>query len=834
MIDRMTLESQFRMQAADLGLAVEVLSDGPINASIAIVGEGPGESEVRHSKRLPFVGGSGKLLWDAVRKHTDRIHAYTTNVVKRQISLSRKGDERHIVRNDERDQWVGLLNWELSQLPNVRTILCLGNFALEALTEQHGIMHWRGSVLNRKLPNGKNGRIICTINPAYALRELKYEPVFGMDCAKFGMVINNKFSEHIIDHLINPTLKEALAFIRDLKRVNKPVGLDVEGINHEVVCYGLGNDPHKAMCINFRDNEKNRFTVGQEYDLLNAIQDLCDSHKIVAQNGGFDAYISWLKLSLVIRVWFDTLLAHHALYPQLPHSLAFLTAQYSTHPFYKDEGKQWAEGGDIDDYWRYNCKDVALTIHVQQRLARELKEQGMEKFFFEHVMRAQPHLVEATVHGVRVDLSLKERLIEQLQEDVAKHQERFHNLVHELTDDPDYYPNPNSNLQMRELYFNVLRLQGKGTSTDRENRDNILKHPTTSAGVKELIASVNTFKEEDKFLSTYAEAKVSQDGRFRTEYKQFGVSRAPGRLSSAALLTGEGGNMQNQPVRARAQYIADEDCVFVYFDLSQAESQVVSFRADIVKWKEQYAQAKKDGKYDAHRALASEMFKVPYDAVPVVDWDENLRPTIRYTAKRCRHGLNYRMERWKLAEVTKLPFHEAVRAFTLYHHITPELRKWWEQETLTFKKERVLFNAYGRRLKVIQRIDDDVLDSIIAFYSQSTIGDKITQAWYQCEEDDKWPVGRARIAIDVHDNLIAITTPNKAKTVMSIMKKYAESPIFIQDAWKRRPAEPLSIPCELKMSYPSVWDQKANGGKGDFVENPEGLHRWSHMKKVQL
>lgn len=288
--------------------------------------------------------------------------------------------------------------------------------------------------------------------------------------------------------------------------------------------------------------------------------------------------------------------------------------------------------------------------------------------------------------------------------------------------------------------------------------------------------------------------------------------------------------MQNMPIRARGMYIADPGCVYVYFDLSQAESQVVSFRADIPKWKEQYARAKVDKSYDAHRALASEMFKVPYEEVPKNDWTDEGEPTIRYIGKRCRHGLNYRMERHRLAEVTELPYHHAARAFTLYHAITPELRKWWSAEEALFKRDKCIYNAFGRRLFVIQRLDEDVLKSIIAFYPQSTIGDKIVRVWYQCHEDEKWPRGRARIAIDVHDNLVGISETKYAKTCLAIMKKYAEEPILIQDVYKRRKHEPLSIPCELKISYPSSWDAK----KKQFVRDPKGLHRWSNMEAIDV
>lgn len=829
MITRKELESQFRAHADDMQLDTEVFSDGPTSASIAIVGEGPGETEMRQG--VPFVGGSGKLLWDSLRKYgLHRANCYVTNVVKRQVSLSRKGNEKHAVHRDELDKWTGLVQWELSQLPNVRIVLCLGNFALEALTNCSGITHWRGSVLDYVLPNGKTGKIVCTINPAYALRELKYEPIFGMDCHKLDLVNRSVFKPHLIDEIINPTYREARAFIRDLKKSSRPVAYDIETINNETACHGIGNDPHKAMCINLRDGMQNRFSTSEETDILLDLQALCDSHRIIAQNGSFDAYWTRLHDWLGVKIWFDILLAHHTLYPQLPHNLGFLCAQYTTHPFYKDDGKQWKEGGDIDSFWKYNCKDVAITYAIYERLEKELKAQGQDKFYFEHVMRAQPHLVSATVHGVATDLAVKEAIKEQCANDVDELKAEFHRLVHEATGEDDYYPNPGSWQQLQVLFFDKLRLKGRGRSTDEYNRTHMKKDPGTPEIAKEMLGALDKWKEEDKFFGTYAEARVSDDGRFRCEYKQYGVANAPGRLSSAQLLDGQGGNMQNQPVRARGMYVADPGCVLCYFDLSQAEAQVVSYRANIDKWKEQYAQARKDGKYDSHRALASEMFKVPYNNVPTSDWDENNKPTIRYIAKRCRHGLNYRMERFKLSEVTGLPYHQAARSFSIYHTITPELRQWWEVEEKNFKATREVYNALGRRFKVIQRIDEDVLKSIVAFYPQSTIGDKITQVWYQSEEDDEWP-DQARVAIDVHDNLVAISAPQRvAKTALRIMKKYAESPIMIQDAWKKKKHEPLIIPAECKISYPSSWDDDEK----KFVPDKNGLHRWSNMEKVQI
>ena len=175
----------------------------------------------------------------------------------------------------------------------------------------------------------------------------------------------------------------------------------------------------------------------------------------------------------------------------------------------------------------------------------------------------------------------------------------------------------------------------------------------------------------------------------------------------------------------------------------------------------------------------------------------------------------------KLAEVTGLTYVEARQSYALYHRLTPQLKRWWRQAEADFRMHKEAFNPFGRRLKVIQRIDDEVLESIVAFYPQSTIGDHICRVWYQSAEDDKWPTHTARIAINVHDSLtgiVAMTKRDDAKRALTIMKRYAETPIMIQDAW-HNPAEPLIIPAECKISRTIGHDKH---------------HRWSNLETVRL
>lgn len=832
---RQELMREYANRARSYGLSIDCPMDGVFNGSVAIVAEAPGENEVR--QKIPLCGGSGQFLWSVLKKYDiTRQHVYVTNVVKRQVSISSKVNLKNPVNKNELEHWEDLLKWELAQLPNLRYILILGNYALHALCGETGITQWRGSVLNatlRGLDNGQHSRNVrCVVanNPAMILREPKLEVVFRFDIHKLHQVMQGKFTVPEIKYNINPSYEEACAWVDKMHDERLPIGLDIETMSNETACIGLANSSTEGMCINFRTMKDNRFSTEQEADLHLRIQRLVgdENTRLVVQNGMFDSYWLWYKDRIKLHhVWFDTMLAHHTLYPQLPHNLGFLTAQYTNHPFYKDEGKSWKEKSDenaIDNFWRYNIKDCCIMLAAMTAMHNELRNAKLEDFFFNHVMRLQPHLVHMTVGGVLCDVSLKHQIADELREQVAILAEEFQDLVRASTGDKEAYVNPRSPKQLQSLLFHKLRLVGRGTSTDKTNRARMVDNPRTPDIARKMLLKLDEYAKEDKFLNTYAEMQVGVDNRIRCEYKQHGTQSAPGRLSSAKVMWGEGMNLQNQPERAHPMFIADPGHAFGYFDLAQAEARVVGWYAGIDKWKEQFERARRDGSYDCHRALAAEMWNIPYDDVPTKDRLEDGSVTLRFTAKRCRHGLNYRMMADRLAQTTGLPLHEAERAYMLYHRATPELKVWWDALIHEVKTNKMLFNAYGRRLVFMERLTDEALESIVAFKPQSTVGDKVCRVIYMSEDDPEWPahckitrldrkmhVPEARIVLNIHDALICLAPLDKVKKCLQIMKKHAEEPIMIN-------GEELIIPADCKISQP---DEK-------------GVHRWSNLKTVEV
>lgn len=812
-----------------LGLDMQCLSDGAFHSEIAVVAEAPGEREAETGR--PLVGGSGTKLWEVLRKFgLTRNDVYITNVCKRQVSLGK--DRRHPINKHETEQWVSILQWELSQLPNLKYILVLGNMSLQALTGFSGITDWRGSVLDAELiqvdgahTNRKPVKLVCTYNPAYVLREPKIELTFKFDCAKLRKVIDGKWVVTPVTSIINPSYMDAMNYIEELEKKGDEIAYDIEVISNETACIGLANNDQEGICIAFRSRSEAAYSTDEEGRIRRRLQALLGNPQVrtVVQNGHFDA--SWLAYKdriVPAPHYFDTMLAHHLLYPVLPHNLGYITTQYTSRPFYKNEKDDWKEGGDINTFWHYNVQDCCNTHAAAFSMLSELKAQKLDKFFFEHVMRLQPHLINMTVGGILIDLKFKENLKSNLQTRIVELQEQLFAAIEEVTGLEDYRPNTNSPRDMSDLLFNKLRLVGRGASTDAENRKRMYSHPATTEPKRKVLRLVDDVKEEQKFYSTYATMKVDEDDRVRCVWNQIGVQSAPGRLSSSQTLWGSGMNLQNQPERSHNMFIADKGYGFGYFDLAQAEARVVGWLANIEDWIVQFEQARIDGVYDAHRALASEMFNVPYDQVPTYDRYDSSRGhpppegkkdgdvTIRYIAKRCRHGLNYRMGPDRLSAVTGLSLSEATNAYRLYHRITPQLAQWWASVEKEVRETGQLFNAYGRRWLLMERLTPEALESIVAFKPQSTVGDKVSRVIYMSHDDPRWP-SDARIRLNIHDAAVVLAPLHKLQKCLSIMKKYAQEPLYIN-------GRELIIPADTKISY----------------ENENGYHSWGSMRSIDI
>jgi hypothetical protein len=96
-----------------------------------------------------------------------------------------------------------------------------------------------------------------------------------------------------------------------------------------------------------------------------------------------------------------------------------------------------------------------------------------------------------------------------------------------------------------------------------------------------------------------------------------------------------------------------------------------------------------------------------------------------------------------------------------------------------------------------------------------------SKVWYQSEEDDRWDSSKGAGCTYIHDALIAVATKSYAKTALSIMKAYAETPIMVENVYRTK-RDLLSIGADTAISTTIIRDRKTKEVIGE-----DRYHRWS-------
>ena len=140
-----------------------VFSDGNIESSVMIVGEGPGQKEDEVGK--PFVGDAGALLNKMLKAiKIDRKNIYITNVVNFRPPNNRKPEPAEITR------YSNYLR-EHILIINPKILILMGSTAMESLfgtkikiSKERGT--WKEVIINNKTYS-----TMITFHPAYLLRQ---------------------------------------------------------------------------------------------------------------------------------------------------------------------------------------------------------------------------------------------------------------------------------------------------------------------------------------------------------------------------------------------------------------------------------------------------------------------------------------------------------------------------------------------------------------------------------------------------------------------------------------------------------------------------------------
>jgi len=278
-------------------------------------------------------------------------------------------------------------------------------------------------------------------------------------------------------------------------------------------------------------------------------------------------------------LWCDTMLAAYLVNPaRSSQGLDALALEYLDHRMIsfmdvagKGKGELNFSEVDLDRAGPYSCEDADATFLLHEILLPKVKQQGMERLYYDLEMPLVQILAEMELCGVKLDV----HLMKELSTRFGKQLVELESLIHEQTGGPF---NINSPKQLGEMLFERMGLavgkktKGKtGWSTNVEELERLAED-------HEVARLLLQYRSISKLKSTYTDALPRlidpQTGRVHTSYNQAVTNT--GRLSSSDP------NLQNIPIRGeegrgiRRAFIAEQGALLLSADYSQIELRVLA------------------------------------------------------------------------------------------------------------------------------------------------------------------------------------------------------------------------------------------------------------------
>lgn len=735
---------------------------GPTNAKIVIVGEAPGAEEDQSG--IPFSGSAGKLLDSILMEAGGNRHdCYVTNVVKVRPpdnKLDRLSELGLTV-----EQFYPELYEEINNV-NPTVIIALGATPLTALCGIEGITKYRGSILEG-YPEIAKRTVIPAIHPAACLRTWVWTHLLRFDLRRaVRRAANPNVPTNPRVCYIDPTFEKAVEWLDSLQG-KEYLSVDLETYMRSglIRMIALTDSKDYAYCIPFLRNAAPLWSRQEEIELWRRILLLLLNKdvKVIAQNAQFEMTQLAPYTGGRLRVWMDTLRAHAIVYPELPHSLAFMTSIYTDVPYYKDDGKiSKDKGWDFAKLQAYNCKDAMVTLEIAHRLEGELTECKLDTFYHTFDNPLAHTLWRMQTYGVEIDEAKRYESHLRLEEQIKQ-------LTELQVAEVGYAVNPKSPLQMRKFLYS--KTEGLGLPAKYKPKTNALT--TDESALTSLYAQTNhpaiklllEIRRLRTLKETFLEMKKSPDGRIRTSY---GVTET-GRLSSSQDLFGVGANLQNIPKTKgawiRAIFVPRHGKQWIKADLKQADARSVAWYArdpNLIRIFESGG--------DIHKQVAAIIFRT---TAALVTKEQ------REIAKRCVHALNYDMQPPKFSKTAGLTLADAKRYYTEYHAAFPNIKSVFHAEVQSsLRRNRRLTNAYGRSRLFMGRWGEELFREAYAHLPQSNTADCIDSALP--EIDEALPED-CRLLIQVHDELNVEAPESKVQECITILRHFIERPVMIHN-----------------------------------------------------
>ena len=485
---------------------------------------------------------------------------------------------------------------------------------------------------------------------------------------------------------------------------------------------------------------------------------------------------------------FDTMLAHYLLEPEQRHNMDYLAEvylNYITIPIEDLIGKgrqqKTMRQVPIELVKEYAAEDADITLQLYEKLMPLLKENGVEKLFYDIEMPLVPVLSRMEANGVKIDTQNLQQISEEFGGEIHKIEEK----IYELAETPFNIASPK---QLGEILFEKLKIDEKAKKTKTgqyATGEDVLQKLVHKHDIIPLILDYRSFT---KLKSTYLDALPAlvnpKDGLIHTSYNQ--AVTATGRLSS------NNPNLQNIPVRTaqgreirRAFVPRSEAYTLLAADYSQIELRIIAHLSQDPAMVADFNLG-----HDIHAATAAKVFHVPMNEVTKEQ---------RSRAKAVNFGIIYGMSAFGLAERMELSRSEAADIIKKYFEEYAGIKEYMNRSIALARERGYAETILGRR-RYLRDING--ANSVVRGFAernainapiQGSSADMIKIAMIGIHQELERLKMQSKMILQVHDELVFDAHLNELDALKTI----------VQD--KMVNALPLSVPVVVEMNTGSNW-----------------------------
>ena len=485
---------------------------------------------------------------------------------------------------------------------------------------------------------------------------------------------------------------------------------------------------------------------------------------------------------------FDTMLAHYLIEPEQRHNMDYLAEvylNYLTIPIEDLIGKgrqqKTMREVPVELVKEYAAEDADITLQLYEKLLPLLKENGVEKLFYEIEMPLVPVLSRMEANGVKIDTENLQLISEEFGGEIHKIEEQ----IYQAARTPFNIASPK---QLGEILFERLHIDEKAKKTKTgqyATGEDVLqklshKHP--------IIQMILDYRSLTKLKSTYLDALPAlvnpKDGLIHTSYNQ--AVTATGRLSS------NNPNLQNIPVRTekgreirRAFVPRSQQYTLLAADYSQIELRIIAHLSQDPAMVADFNLG-----HDIHAATAAKVFHVPMDQVTKEQ---------RSRAKAVNFGIIYGMSAFGLAERMELSRSEAADIIKKYFEEYAGIKEYMNRSIALARERGYAETILGRR-RYLRDINGS--NSVVRGFAernainapiQGSSADMIKIAMIGIHQELERLKMQSKMILQVHDELVFDAHLDELDALKAI----------VQD--KMVNALPLSVPIVVEMNTGANW-----------------------------